>query len=484
MSVAFVSDIHFRDLSHIEDSLRELSPMYDQVRSTRLFNENFFVLHTVLEDIVGKGIKYVVLLGDLTDNGQERNVKAVASVLEDYHRRYGIRFIAMTGNHDPFVPVGMESDGQDLLGYNEIMDCWRGLGFFPTEEDIYWESPFCSNGKPDDKAFDSASIQNRVYFMDGLKPGIADASFLVEPFPGLWLLGIDASVYLPDKISVAEDSIISFKDSSLGFANTFRYKEYLLSWISDVCNRAKEKGKTLISFSHYPLYSNSGILPDTLRKYIFNGHDLGRTSEEAPEYMADAGIRVHCSGHMHMNGTTRYVSEAGNSFINIHIPSTSGYYPAYKILDIIDGNTVDIRTVSINKVENYNKFFSWYNKELHDSDCKTWSDRILLSEDYIEYVTEYFEELVSNRFIYDYSPSLKDSIGFIGDVLKIKYGGDLAIEQLGDRRMEALTEDLPSDRPEIRNMKKALILFLEKKLPDKDFRIEFGTEGAYVKRME
>ena len=67
MRIAFISDAHVQDVVGHPELIRTMDV---QMRSTRLFNENYFALLSALDDVVGKGIKLVVLPGDLTDDGQ------------------------------------------------------------------------------------------------------------------------------------------------------------------------------------------------------------------------------------------------------------------------------------------------------------------------------------------------------------------------------------------------------------------------------
>lgn len=46
------------------------------MNSTRLFNENYFAFISVLDDLMKKNIKYVVLSGDFSDDGQKVHIEA------------------------------------------------------------------------------------------------------------------------------------------------------------------------------------------------------------------------------------------------------------------------------------------------------------------------------------------------------------------------------------------------------------------------
>src|SRR5690606_39128897 len=81
-----------------------------------------------------------------------------------------------------------------------------------------------------------------------------DASYLVEPVEGLWLLSLDANVFEPR--NGAHDPVpeASYHDSTdAGWNAMLRHKPFVLEWASWVAARARAAGKHLLVFSHYPM---------------------------------------------------------------------------------------------------------------------------------------------------------------------------------------------------------------------------------------
>ncbi len=76
MKVAVVADVHLHDLfggyGMLEDGSGDLAlrTLADTMASTRVFNESHAAFLAVLDDIVRRGIRDVVLLGDYSDDGQ------------------------------------------------------------------------------------------------------------------------------------------------------------------------------------------------------------------------------------------------------------------------------------------------------------------------------------------------------------------------------------------------------------------------------
>ncbi|WP_287677857.1 metallophosphoesterase [Bacteroides sp.] len=488
VSIAFVSDIHFRDLSAINDSSLQLSKMKDQIMSTRLFNENYYACFSTLDNIAERNIKIVVITGDLTDDSQKENVEGISRVLKYYEDKYNMKFFLMTGNHDPSRPFNYIGNNQVKLGYEDILKSWHDYGFFPLENYIYWESPYYKNDLNSysyQLSSKNAFLHNRKYNIKGYNPSIVDASYLVEPVKGLWLLAIDASVYPPG--AVCNDSIVGFKGASLGYNGFIHDKNHLLSWIKDVCNRARKYNKCLVAFSHYPMVDLYGYLSDKSKKIIYNEAEIKRIPKShVSDSLADTGLKIHFGGHLHVNNTAVYTSEKGNSFVNIQVPSISGYLPAYKILHIKNKDDFDIETVLLDKVDKFDNFFQFYEKEYNATTENSWDYDIIKSSNYVDYVTSYFEELIKNRFIKeDYPFFIKHDNEIIYDLIKIKYGGDLAIEQLGNDKISNIIEiaksDIASGSDSVINEYRLTIKdIVDSKYPDKDFSIHFNNNDIDI----
>lgn len=98
MQIAVVADVHLHDLYGGYGMVEEggglaLRTLADTMASTRVFNESHAAFCAVLDDIVRRGIRDVVLLGDYSDDGQVDAVAAVKRLLSDYEDRHGLRFL-------------------------------------------------------------------------------------------------------------------------------------------------------------------------------------------------------------------------------------------------------------------------------------------------------------------------------------------------------------------------------------------------------
>lgn len=114
-AVAFMPDIHFHDVyadfndgsfkglpnSRSKDHAT-IRTMQAQLHSTRLFNENYFALLAALDDAAARGIKFIALPGDFSDDGQQVHLRGLQKILKHYQQKYDMRFCG-TGTMTRFV---------------------------------------------------------------------------------------------------------------------------------------------------------------------------------------------------------------------------------------------------------------------------------------------------------------------------------------------------------------------------------------------
>ena len=453
--IAFMADVHLNDIyGEFKDSDFKgmqnpgngqyvlARTMKAQLHSTRIFNENYFAFLAALDDIVQKGIKHVVLPGDFSDDGQPYNVRGLKHILDQYSADYGIRFFAITGNHDPVGPYTMEAGKTDFLGkdgksqvimskaglyhqqsedenpvvitkdicklgYEEIVNTLGNNGFLPQKSYKYWETPFTTYNYEEydyKTAMEQSDFNLRAYTVSKDSVNLPDVSYLVEPFDGLWLLALDGNVYLPSD-NTGYGFIKAGAKNSSEYSNIIAHKKHLITWINKVVEESERRNKTLITFSHYPMIDcYDGAVDDM--KALFGKEKMQLHRAPAPavaELFAKMGLKLHFAGHMHMNDTGIKTYDDGSFLVNIQVPSLASYPTAYKILTIKDQNKMEIETVKIDDVPRFNTLFPLYEKEYNyltnAGNKNTWNKEILNSKNYKELMNWHLKELVRLRFL-------------------------------------------------------------------------------------
>ncbi|KQX00924.1 metallophosphoesterase [Flavobacterium sp. Root420] len=477
VQIAFIADVHLQDIfAKFEDNTYQgiknpvtgeyanIRTMNAQLHSTRIFNENYFAFIEALNDISKRGIKQVVLPGDFSDDGQPVHVRGLRKILDQYSKEKGMSFFVTTGNHDAVKPFAQEATKTDFLGkdgkeqiisssetnfkkeenalepiitadiknwgYKETMQEMAAFGFFPQKKYLYWETPF-SNYNYDnyflEKAMTESALEKRIYTIKNTNLSLPDASYVVEPIKGIWLLAIDANVYVPNKkLSGLPDNPNDFSGASIGYNNMLLYKSHLIDWVKKVAEEARQKGKILIAFSHYPMVDfNDDASPELKQLFGADKMQLSRVpTEEIAQTFADAGIQIHFGGHMHINDTGVRTTQKGNTLFNIQTPSLAAYMPAYKILTIHSDTDFEVETIVISSVPKFNSLFPFYEEEYaHLQKVKSstiWNKEILKARDYKEFTEWHLKELVRLRFLpEDFPPA------FLTSILNLS-GSDLA----------------------------------------------------------
>ena len=447
--VAFLSDIHLQDVYgdfHSEEFNGVLNPrngkfatirtMDSQLNSTRLFNENYFALLAALEELREKGIKLVALPGDYTDDGQPMNILGLKKILQRYSEQYGMRFFITTGNHDPVSPFGSQGGKSDFLGKNgqkqavyslpiadqpaaavsrevrhwgyfEICEELEDFGFSPGKEDLFWTHPFMAfdyEGYDFEQVSAVSSIRGRLFTDPKSGARLPDASYLVEPVEGLWLLAIDGNVYSYSGDAAQMDSA-AWSGSSVGFNLASLTKAHQLDWIKKISEEAEKRGKTLVSFSHYPLADFHEGASEEMKALFGEGKfQLSRVpQEEVSQKYADAGIRVHFAGHMHFNDTGKLEGAQDRDLLNIQVPSLAAFPPAYKIMSLESSKTMNVHTQLLQKVDRFDEFFDLYKMEhkwlSQKASSAHWNLGILDAVDYLDFTQQHLQELIRMRFL-------------------------------------------------------------------------------------
>lgn len=479
VKIAFIADVHLQDIfAKFEDNnyqgiknpvtgvYANIRTMNAQLHSTRIFNENYFTFLEALNDIVKRGIKQVVLPGDFSDDGQPVHVRGLRKILNEYSQKYGLSFFVTTGNHDVVRPFSQDAIKTDFLGkdgkeqiissstnnlnkskselepiitadiknwgYKETIQEMRDFGFFPKKTDLYWETPFSTYSYEHynfQEAEKESVLEKRTYVIKNTNLVLPDASYLVEPIKGIWLLAIDANAYVPNgKLSGETNNPHDFSGANTGYNNVLIYKSHLLKWVEKVSAEAKQRGKILIAFSHYPMVEfNDNASPELKQLFGADKMQLQRVpGEEVAQEFADAGIQIHFGGHMHINDTGVRTSAKGNTLFNIQTPSLAAYMPAYKILTIHSDSEFEVETVVIGKVQDFNSLFPFYEEEYtHLQNSKSdniWNKEILKAKDYKEFTNWHLKELVRLRFLPEDFPAefLKSIVNLSGkDLLEM-----------------------------------------------------------------
>ncbi|GGA61802.1 metallophosphoesterase family protein [Pelagibacterium lentulum] len=385
----------------------------DSSASTRIFNESYFAFRAALDACADQDIRLVAIVGDLTDDGQIASMNAALGLLDQYEREHGMRFFLTPGNHDIYGMSGRhhakrfyERHGGTALvsstsarcdtnvtvdaamfcrSYPDTAPLWAPYGIKRRNEDIHWESPFGDDDAFEARLYDIWSPDRSVCHRQ------LDLSFLVEPEPDLWLVSIDANVFEPRNGRRDNTQEDAFEDSTdAGWNGLVHHKPFILDWLADVSRRAKDQGKTLVCFSHYPVLDTYDGTLELEAQFVLRSQAVRRTPHpETARKVASTGIGLHFSGHLHVSDENTLVCGT-ERLTNVAMPSPVAFPPAFGILEI-SSEDWSVRHQLLD-FERFDAFFPLYDQESGGCD---WTQ----SKTYKEFLYRHVRELVLYRYL-------------------------------------------------------------------------------------
>lgn len=118
------------------------------------------------------------------------------------------------------------------------------------------------------------------------------------------------------------------------------YDDEFLKWIEEQAKKAKADGKMMIAMEHYPVLPGQPVLtfiPDARQK----------ESKKLIETLADNGVHLIFTGHMHNQSVNVVETEKGNKFYDVCTGSLIGCPAFMRLVTIEDENTVTIESIPV-----------------------------------------------------------------------------------------------------------------------------------------
>ena len=118
------------------------------------------------------------------------------------------------------------------------------------------------------------------------------------------------------------------------------YDEEQIAWIKEQTAKAREEGQIMFAMNHYPLLPGQPI-------FSLISSAVQKNSGEITTMLADEGVNLVFTGHMHNQSINEKVTEKGNKFYDVCTGSAIGC-PAYIRLVTINGdNTAEIDSIPV-----------------------------------------------------------------------------------------------------------------------------------------
>lgn len=295
-SIATVNDIHYYPESLAGDK-REAFYTYLTGHNC-VYDDLDAILDAALAsleyEVKNNGVKYIVLVGDLTTNGEYEGHTALAEKLLAFEERTGAKIIATPGNHDINNPrassfVNNVKEEARITTPSEFYNIYKDLGF----SDAYHQ------------------------FSDFTAETAGSLSYSVRTEDGYRLILADGGKFTPDATESGEA-----KQETGG-----KFSPELLSWILAEAEDAKKHGETPLLFTHWNMAG-----ANYFHEYLMQGFVLD-DSYMVAEALADAGINYSFGAHQHISDVAIDYSDSGNAMYSVITPTLTQFPFAYRVTD-------------------------------------------------------------------------------------------------------------------------------------------------------
>lgn len=234
----------------------------------------------------------VLIAGDLSFNGEKQSHLEFIDLLKDL-KAHGKRVFVITAGHDfkdpPSAPF-----------------CFDETGRHETE------------GTPRKELFD---LYYEYGFSDAIEVDKENLSYVAQLAPGLRLLALN-------------------NDGDGKCGHTYSARQ--IEWILKQTKKAREENQVMIAMSHYPL------LPGVPLFGLLGGEVVMKNADFITTMLADEGVHLCFTGHMHNMAINGKVTEKGNRFYDVCTGSLIGHPAGIRLVSFTDDyDTVGIETLPL-----------------------------------------------------------------------------------------------------------------------------------------
>jgi DNA repair exonuclease SbcCD nuclease subunit len=207
------------------------------------------ILASAVADIIKSKVRFVIISGDLTKDGELVDHLLMVRYLDKLERA-GIQVFVVPGNHD--------INNHDAARYSG--DTATPIPSVSPQLFRFLYQPF-GYGQAIDHAPDSLS-------------------YVAEPVPGLWLLALDSAKWAES--AQAEHPVVSG-----------RLTDATMAWALKKLHQAQVRGKQVIAFMHHGVNLHFGAEPIIFPDYLVDNWPV------VGAQLAGAGLKVIFTGHYH-----------------------------------------------------------------------------------------------------------------------------------------------------------------------------------------
>lgn len=278
------------DTHYFENSLGASGEKYDEYMKTEqmCLAENQAICRAVFSKIAqDKTTDIVIMPGDLTKDGEKESHKALIADLYKL-KQAGKRVYVITARHD----------------FNEHPRAYCGNEYVPVE------------GTSREELFD-------LYYDFGYSEAIA-----IDRESMSYVVQLDENTRL---LAINSDGTAERK----GYID-----DRLMAWLGEQIARAKKDNCYMFAINHYPIIPSVPI-------FSILGDAKVKQWRTVASFLADSGINLIFTGHMHIQSINQYTSEQGNRLWDVCTSALVGAPAKFRHVSLSEGRSARIRSVSV-----------------------------------------------------------------------------------------------------------------------------------------
>lgn len=230
----------------------------------------------------------VLIAGDLTYWGEKESHRELLRIMDDFRAKSGKRVLLVTAGHD------FDRDGHS----------YDDKGRHPVEGT---------------KFFDLYDFYKDYGYSDAIEFNREHLSYVAQLTEGVRLLVIC---------------------NDIDGQRNAPYDDEFFAWIGAQAKRAQEEGQMMIAMEHYP------VLPGQPIFYLF-GDAREENAERLVSTLADNGVHLIFTGHMHNQSINLAVTEKGNKFYDVCTGATVATPAFIRRVTVEDADTVKIESIPV-----------------------------------------------------------------------------------------------------------------------------------------
>ena len=230
----------------------------------------------------------VLIAGDLSYNGEKKSNETFSKLLHDFKEKSGKKIFVVTAGHD----------------FNETSFCFNESGRGTVEGTAFSEllDYYGDFGYKDAIAFNEKHL-----------------SYVAE---------------------LSEDVRLLVICNDIDGKKHITYDDEFLRWIESQAQQAQSDGKMMIAMKHYPVLPGQPI-------FALIGDATQAESGKLINTLADNGVHLIFTGHMHNQSINMVRTEKGSKFYDVCTGATIGWPAFMRLVTIQDEETVQIESIPV-----------------------------------------------------------------------------------------------------------------------------------------